>query len=459
MRKLLLILFLSVHSFGASAQELVEEPIDTIARAVSVLQQESEIRKRIQINGYIQAQYQVAQSPGAATFEGGNFPAGSDKRFSIRRGRIKVTYNGPTNDRGISVNNYMIQFDLTERGLRLMDGYARFTDPIYGVASLTVGLQNRPFGYAIAYSSGVRETPERGRMSQLLFPNERDLGAMLTIQAPKTSRWHWLKWEGGFFNGHSTPNVGQDASDFDKKKDFITHLSMSRSNTEETFKYGGGVSYYTGGFRLDSVDYYGISNFTGTSTPVYTLISNRVQNWNNGDIATRRFTRREYWGADLQLIFSWFPGLTTFRAEYIQGYQPGVVTSDNPANDTRSPISSTPITRDVYQRQFNGAYFYFIQNIMQSPFQFVVKYDWYDPNTKVEGGQIGQGNAANGLKLTTASDIKFQSIGVGTVIHMDAGIKLMIYYDMPRNETTPNLARYKSDLKDNVLTLRLQSSF
>ncbi|WP_131707588.1 hypothetical protein [Chryseobacterium angstadtii] len=39
----------------------------------------------IKITGYLQTQFQKAQSPGITSFSGGNFPANSDNRFMISR--------------------------------------------------------------------------------------------------------------------------------------------------------------------------------------------------------------------------------------------------------------------------------------------------------------------------------------------------------------------------------------
>ncbi len=441
------------------AQETEETPLDTLTRSVSLLQQNFEAKSRLLISGYIQGQYQVAEASGEASFEGGTFPSGVYQRFMIRRGRVKLNYTGPFNDKGFSLNNYMLQMDFTEKGVRLMDAYARFTDPWLGAFSLTVGLQNRPFGYEVPYSSSFRESPERGRMSQLLFPNERDLGAMLTIQGAKISNWHWIKFDIGLFNGKSTPNVNTDASESDNKKDIITHLSIARSNKVETIKYGFGLSYYNGGFRIDSVDVYSMNTDPTTLLPSFHQDSKKIDNYHGGVVGARGNTKREYFGADFQLTYGGSAGITVFRAEYIQGQQPGITTTDQPWFDTRSQIVSTLSTKDIYNRNFNGAYLYLIQNILQSPFQLVVKYDWYDPNTDVKGSQIGATITTANYKTTSASDLRYDTWGFGTIIHMDAGIKLMIYYDIPKNENSTLLQNYKSDVKDNVLTLRLQSTF
>jgi hypothetical protein len=447
-RSFTLLFGLLIGLSSLSAQEPELNPMDTLTSHVAGIRQELDVLKRVKVGGYIQAQFQIADSAGAPSFEGGNFASGVDKRFSIRRGRIKAQYDHPANERGISTSQVVLQLDMTERGVRLMDGYVRFTDPIIGWFSLTTGLQNRPFGYEVILSSSLRESPERGRMSQILFPNERDMGMMLTVQAPKTSRWNWLKMEAGFFNGMSSPNVNVDASDFDKKKDFIGHLVFARSNEAETFKYSGGISYYNGGYRLDTLEYgmstdsVGVRGFRQLNTMSDVPIS----------LTRRGFTHREYYGADLQLSFDWKGGITVLRGEYIAGDQPGI------SSDTRSPIANTPINKPTYNRPFNGAYFYLCQSIGHSPLSAVIKYDWYDPNTDVKGDELGK-SVANGLKATNATDVRYDTWGFGLAWRMDENTRVTAYYDQVKNETSQNLSTFTVDQHDNVFTLRVQTRF
>jgi hypothetical protein len=51
--------------------------------------------------------------------------------------------------------------------------------------SFTAGLFARPFGFEVNLGSNFRESPERGRMSQILMPTERDLGMMITYDPLK----------------------------------------------------------------------------------------------------------------------------------------------------------------------------------------------------------------------------------------------------------------------------------
>jgi len=435
------LLIITAGLFGqAFAQDVTENPMDTLTRRVAAIQNTLDVINRIKFTGYLQPQFQYIDSSGAATFAGGNFSSGVDKRFMIRRGRVKIQYDAPLNDNNVSTSQYVFQIDASEKGLTIKDVYAKFTDPWSGWFSITGGMQNRPFGFEIGYSSGLRESPERARLSQTIFRNERDLGYMLTIQGPKLSNWNWLKLEVGMFNGTGGPSALENIGDFDKYKDLIGHLSIARSNKSETIKYGGGVSAYMGGFRLDNDTVYSIA----TDTAGVTGFKIEETKFKGKEL------KREYIGADGQISIDWAPGITTLRGEYVAGNQPNV------SGSTTSPFVA--VTANGYKRKFNGAYFYFLQNVLQTPLQVIVKYDWYDPNTEVEGDQVGK-TVANGLKKTGAADVKYTTLGLGLAYRWDANVKITAYYDMVKNETSTNLSGWTQDLKDNVFTLRMQVKF
>ncbi len=422
----------TILSFGQEAE-------DTLPSVISRFNSELEILKRLKVTGYIQAQFQVADSAGQPSFAGGNFASQTDKRLMVRRGRVKFTYDSPPDEKGWSTSQYVLQFDVTERGMVIKDAFARITDPWTGWFQLKAGLFDRPFGFEIGYSSSQRESPERGRMSQIIFPNEREVGASFAIQGPKGSTWNWLRAEGGVFNGTGAPGAGGNTSDFDKKKDFIGRLSASKTNLDETIKYSGGLSYYEGGFRVDNDTVYSVK--TNDNGEKGFFVSETKFKGNN--------SVRQYYGVDAQISVEWAAGITTLRGEYIKGKQPGTSSSTISA--------SAAFTGNLYKREFEGAYFYFIHNITHTPLQVILKYDWYDPNTEAKGNEIGK--AASDGKAFGAADVKYETIGVGLAWKFDANVKFVAYADKVKNETSENLALINKDLKDNVFTLRMQIRF
>lgn len=409
----------------ANAQEALA-PLDTLARFAQKTAMEVDKIKKLKITGYIQAQYQIADTAGITSFAAGNFPATSNNRFSIRRGRLKLVYEPNY------LSNLQFQIDLTERGLVVMDAFYRITDPFIKSISLTAGIHDRPYGYEISFSSSNRETPERSRLFQTILPSERDLGAKLTFQAPKGNPWNVLKFDIGLYNG-----TGLIGSDFDNKKDLISHLAYNKTNQNGAVSYGLGASFYHGGVRQATRNIFSDLHTDGNGLAKF-YIDSASSNIN-------KYALRQYWGFDGQITFKNPLGFTTLRAEYIAGTQPGTSIA------TRSP-SVDPNT-DTYIRNFDGAYLYFIQSI-GAKHKIMVKYDWYDPNTKIAGSSIGKSGS-----YTTKTDIKYNTLGLGYLFNYDANVKFIAYYDIVKNEISDNVKDYKKDLKDNVWTFRIQYRF
>ncbi len=417
---------------ATSPLEQPEAPIDTLTRAVAALMDDNLKAKRLKITGYVQPQYQYIDSAGAQSFSGGDFKIGSSgyfSRFTMRRGRFKFTY---------TYNNIMlmVNVDARETGLAMRETYAKIIDPKWNMFSLTAGLLQAQFGFELNQSSSERETPERARFNQVLFPVERDLGAFGSIVIPKSSKLYGLKLDVGMMNG-----VAGVAPEFDNNKDFTGRLQYSKATRSERIKFDVGASGYYGGYKIGNQKDYNV-NTLANGDKGFDLNKNDTANYN-------RIAKRIYIGADMQCSIDWKIGITTLRAEYIQGEQPGTNASSQRANNSVSVLPSTPI----YHRQFNGAYFYWVQDVFTSKFQVVLKYDWYDPNVKIAGSQIGVKNSG-----TNAGDIRFDTYGVGVNYHVNQYTKIMAYYDIVKNENT-ELTGYKKDLKDNVFTLRFQIKF
>ena len=104
---------------------------------------------------------------------------------------------------------------MNETNIRVKDAYMQFNDLKYSQSSLKVGAFYRPFGYEVSHSSSLRESPERAHVITTLFPEERDLGVMLTLQAKKSSAWSIFKIDAGLFAGNGVK------ADIKIKKDFI----------------------------------------------------------------------------------------------------------------------------------------------------------------------------------------------------------------------------------------------
>jgi hypothetical protein len=439
-------------SLGTSV--LAQDQAGTVSYSdVEQLQADNVLAKKLKISGYVQTQYQKADTAGIASFAGGNFGSGIDNRIAVRRGRVKFAYD---NENAQAV----MQFDITEKGLAIKDAYLTVLEPWLNTVSVTGGVFDRPFGYEISYSSSTRETPERSRIFQTLFPGERDLGARLTLQAPKTSPWNFLKLDLGLMNGNGT-NVETDSY-----KDFIGHVSATKSSADEKFKWGVGASYYQGGFAYTTDKLYKMKTDGGEKVFVASTVKKGDQ------------SLRQYLGLDAQLSYDWALGITQFRGEYLLGTQPGTsgssssLTAANTEAKSSADLGTGAVTTsnngvDVYSRQFNGYYAYLIQNILETPLQAVIKYDVYDPNTQVAGNDINSAIVTAGAKKTNATDLKYSTLGLGLNYRWSSNVKFMAYYDLVRNETTTNnltassstLKTIAKDRNDNVFTFRVQYKF
>lgn len=372
--------------------------------------------KGLSVSVYIQPQFQWGEEDASLKVGSSNNDLNQPfNRFGIRRGRLKFEYK-----KGIASG--VFQLNITDKGILLKDVYVDLKDPWVGSNSLKLGVSNRTFGYEVQYSSSERESPERSTIFQTLFPEERDLGAVLTLQAPEKTAIRFLKLEAGLFSGNGA------YMDIDNKKDFIGHLSAS-DKIGEKMKWGLGVSYYYGNV------------YQGTSS-VYRMNGNTFE-LNDDPSNVGGFSKREYLGFDAQFSFQSVLGQTKLTGEYLLGTQPGS------SNDSRSPNSPLLPSEDTYLRDFSGGYAMLVQDLGVSFLAGILKYDWYNPNTKVAGDNIG-------LNFTNKGDVAYATLGFGLLWRINKNLRLQAFYESVRNETSVHLLDYENDRNDDVFTLRLQ---
>jgi len=395
--------------------------------------------RKIKISGYIQAQYQTADTAGysalsgtpsqVASYSGGALPQNVRSRFQVRRGRFKINYD---ND----LTQYVLQLDVTQNGVGIKDAYASVKEPWLRMFNLTTGVFDRPFGFEISYSSSSREAVERSRMFQTLFPGERELGAKIEFAA-ENGPLSYFNLKAGLFNG-----VLNTANENDRNKDFIGRLGVSLPFDEQNLAIDGGFSLYSGKVTNNSKYTYEMDEASAVKRfKIDSAASNVSSSYG-----------RCYYGGDIQVYYD-LPAIGGFslRAEYIAGQQPGTDKSNvfyNPG-DTKTSL---------YLRKFAGWYITYVQNLGLSN-QFVARYDVFDPNTDVSGSDMG----AAGSNLTIA-DVKYSTLGLGWIYHWDANVKFTLYYDWVTNEKASNAATgtlglLTDNVKDNVLTLRMQYRF
>jgi len=388
---------------------------------------------RLKIGGYIQPQFQVASDKGIKSYEGGDFAPQASNRFELRRSRIRIDYVRlvESGQPGIQI---AFQFDANEKGFTVRDVWGRIFENNFKLFSFTTGMFARPFGFEVNYSSSDRESPERGRMSQILMKSERDLGAMMSFDPRKNiGILSKLKIDLGFFNGQGIVATGE----FDNIKDMIARISLKPVHLSENISFSAGTSTLQGGLLQNTKYKY----YTGTANGIKTTLVDSSATHLNGK------SPRIYYGADAQLKIKNKVGYSEFRAEIIVGQQTGsILSSETP--------TALMIGKDgYYVRNFNGAYLYYLQSLFSTKHQLVLKYDWYDPNSYVRGNEIGETGSA-----LTAANIKYNTLGLGYVYYMTENAKLVVYYARVMNEHT-QLKGYTSDVLDDVITFRMQFRF
>ena len=395
-------------------------------------QNDSDSLKHLKINGYIQTQWQYGEQAAALKVGAPNTASTPFNRFGIRRGHLIFSYANESLFSGVLDMNVVDKYGTNGTSLRIWQAYFDVKDPWWRTCAIRTGLFNRPFGFEIGYSSSLNESTERSRFEQTLFPDDGDLGTMIILQPKATSPLSFIKFEGGLFAGNGIN------PDIDNRKDFIGHLSASKS-TGSSIQYGGGLSYYNGGVYQ-------------TNDNVYTMVGNKFV-LNNDASNTGKYAKREYFGLDGRFRLQTAIGITQVRGEYIWGTQPGTAISSMSPNS-----ASLPAPQDTYIRPMMGWYAMIVQKLGMSPFSAVIKYDVYNPNTKVKDDEIG-------LNGTSATDIEYSTLGLGCLFDPTSQFRVLLYYEIVKNETSSNLATpnwqndFSKNRKDNIFTLRLQYKF
>lgn len=420
-------IFLSMPIFGQTLQD-----VDTTGGFGKNLLSLYKKFDHLKFSGYMQPQFQVIDTVGAESFNGGNFSPYSNNRFMLRRGRLRLDYADYNKENQPTVA-LVFQMDGTERGFFARDFWGRVYENKLQCFALSAGIMVRPFGNELLYSSGDRESPERGRMSQILMRTERDLGMTITFEPRKKgSKFKFFKWDLMIGNGQGLTG----ATDVDSRKDFISRIAIKPQIVARNIKISGGISALYGGIRQFSSKSYAVQN------------ARFVLEENIANIG--RTTARTYFGADVQVKIpnGEGKGIAEFRAEYITGKQSALAkTSETPGVVA---LESDGSFSPLYTRSFNGAYFYYLQHLGSPKHQLILKYDWYDPNTKVRKTTLDN--------TFSAADVRYSTFGVGYIYYVNSNLKIATYYEVVKNEITA-LKGYNRDLKDNLFTCRMQVRF
>jgi phosphate-selective porin len=383
-----------------SLKEVVEKQEGRLnALDERVLVNEADLGKlnKIKISGYIQAEFRNYQSGLVKTTD-------PYSTFLIRRARVKFTYEAAD---GIK---FVLQPDFSTGSLALKDAYAVLNLPKVKDLTLWAGQFNRP-NYEVEYSSSQREVLERSRVIRAIYPGEREIGVKLEYNGSTLP----LKLQFAVLNGNFT---GLQSIDADTKKDLMARAVYSVKLPGAGIGIDFGANGYYGGTKIKT------NPFVSTINPLIV-----------DSLAIGTYLDKKWLGGEMQ-IFADFLGGLSVKAEYMAG-----------VNNTASLILATSTIAQKKAdpnkvRDFSGYYIYLIKNIGPKN-QFVVRYDYYDPNTKVKG------DAAN-------NELFYKTLTTSWQYYLNDNIRITLQYEMPTNETN---ATNPSDLKDNTFAVRFQAKF
>jgi phosphate-selective porin len=408
MKKLLVITIFTVISvYGYSQTQKLDSLKEVIEKHEGklnalderVLVNEADLGKlnKIKVSGYIQAQWERYGSD----LEKAN---GYNNTFYIRRARVKFTYEA------LDGVKFVLQPDFSTGNLSLKDAYAVVNIPKLKDFTLWAGQMNRP-NYEVEYSSSQREVLERSRVVRAIYPGEREIGVKLEYIGSKIP----LKFQLMAMNGNFT---GSQAKDIDSKKDLMGRLVYSIKLPGAGIGIDFGANGYYGGNLAKTNKY--VMNSDGTLDSLNTAWKYLKKNWVGGEIQ----------------IFADVLGGMAIKGEYIAGINS--TPSSIAATSTMAQLKASPNTYN----NFAGYYIYFIKNIGPKN-QFIAKYDYYDPNTKLSGDPAG-------------SNISYKTWTLAWQYYLNDFIRISLNYEMPKNEIN---AANPTQKKDNTFGIRIQAKF
>ena len=374
----------------------------------------------ISFSGLVQAQFQVANEDGADAFaQGGAFDEGTSNRFNIRRGRIKLGYKYDF----ISSN---LQINLSEKGVSVVEALINLQtkDKTVGLVS---GVFFKPFGFMMRWSPVVRMQPEKARVLQEIMSSDIGLGAYATFKGKNETVLGRFKLDLGVLS------QGEGIANDRNLKNFLGIITYDQP-IDKYNKLAFEFTSYVG-----SVENIGGDNsyFYDEATKSYRESTKSI------DVQNRRLYYN--FGIRYDGETSW--GETKLLTEYMFGEQAGYINTSQTAL-----VRATAGT--VYNRNFQGGYIYFQQEIADKELFFMTQFDYYDPNSKISSDEIGVGSG------TGAADVAYTTLGVGLYYRiLNNRLAVSAYYDFVWNEKCPNLAEFSGNRKDNVFTLRLQCVF
>jgi hypothetical protein len=385
------------------------------------------------VTGFMQGEYQSSQTSEDQLGQGG-VPLNRD-RFTLRRARVRI-------DGEYKYAALQMEADgNTTRGpqLRVLHAFGTLKvpgkEPRLPLAAATVGLFDTPFGYELTEWPRLRWFMERSAQSQAFFPGEPDLGVKFH------GALSFVRWDIAAMNGEPLENKnGFPGLTPRSTKDVVFRIGVDTKPTNDLAVSGHvsglrGKGFHPGSDATKGVVQWKDANEDGAIQPVEL----------SGAPATAATPSQlfERWavGADLQLKLRTCLGQSMLYGEVTVG-----------KNMDRGLFLADPFITGSDSREL-GYYAGVVQEITRWG---VVGFRWdhYDPNADFfdkRGGKL----------IPTSQAIDTFSPLVGFVLPDPNGTdraRLLLQYDFVRDKLARDERGLPHDLKNDVLTLRLQVS-
>ncbi|WP_264565704.1 OprO/OprP family phosphate-selective porin [Flavobacterium sp. N3904] len=403
---------------------------DALNEQLSPLQEQVDKISKLRISGYMQVQYEMYNYQDVPTANGPlqlkpgssetNVPLTTNivdvsNSFVIRRARIKFTYQP------LEGVIFVLQPNFSFSAVTLKDAYVQLNDPWINTFQLWVGQFNRP-DYEVEFSSRDRIILERSRMSGILYPQERDLGAKIAANFA-TQYEIPLNVELAVFNGNfGEGQITNQVADVDSQKDV-----MLRAYYSLNFKdMGLGVDFGASGYYGKNLVFVA-GNFSD--------VNNKPFAAKVGDQLDKQWT-----GFELQAYYDVLGGFA-LKSECNFG------TISGEANAT-NVLNNNPGFNFSGVRDFVG-YYVTLEKNFGTKYQAAVRFDSWDPNRRLSGNNV-----------TVAPDLKVNTWSFALDYFFTLNTKIALGYSLPINETSSTVGGiYNGDIKNNITTLRFQASF
>jgi hypothetical protein len=422
MKETILILFLMTATlFGFSQTQVIDSLKETLenhqgklnALDERVLVNEADLGKlnKIKISGYIQAQYEYYQHDLFANYA-------SQNTFYIRRARVKFTYEA------LDGVKFVLQPDFSTGNVALKDAYTIINIPKLHGWTLWAGQMSRP-DYEVEYSSGSREIMERSLLIRTIYPGEREIGAKLEYSGTsKPFLFQFMVMNGNFTSSNNTTV----AKDNDSRKDMMGRFVYSLKLPSAGLGVDLGLNGYYGGNRATKNIYLKNSDLTLDS------------------LELGKYLKKHWIGGEIRLYADILGGLS-LKGEYIAGTNSFPSTTSSPA--VNASVATKLASANIY-RNFSGYYIYLVKNI-GAKHQAVLRYDFFDPNTKISGDAAG------------SSEISYKTLTLAWQYYLNDFIRITVQYAILNNEKSAIVNNYLGipgqELKDNTFGVRIQAKF